>query len=214
MSPEAIQLLRYFLGALLLVELGARVRHFRRRNKARSGCFANDRPTFADYLWVVAGGGAHYTLLAVFVAYPGWVGFAQLPFVPALAIIGCVLALGGLLLILWSHHVLGLAFCISAAPTPDQSLVTSGPYARVRHPIYLALVLKAVGVALATCNLLVIATSVAMLAGIAIRIPGEERRLHRCYGAVWDDYAARTPALFPMKCSGNPSCPFRTFRPR
>lgn len=207
MSPESVQFLRYFLGAALLVELGSRMLHLRRRRRARSRCFAKDKASFADYLWVFAGGGAHYAVLAIFAAYQGWIGFAQLPFVPALVIVGCVLAVAGLLLIIWSHHALGVAFCISAAPTPDQSLVTSGPYRRVRHPIYLALVLKAVGVALATCNLLVVATSVIMLIGIAIRIPGEERRLHRCYGAVWDNYAARTPALFPIKLSGNSSRP-------
>ena len=204
MSPESVQILRYVLGALLLVELAERLRQFRRRRLAHSGHYSQRRPTFGDYLWIIAGGGAHYTLMAIFAAYPGWIDFAQLPFVPALTVIGCVLAAAGLALILWSHRALGLAFCVSAAPTPNQPLVTAGPYRWVRHPIYFALVLKAVGVALATCNLFVIATSVIMLVGIAIRIPREERRLHKRYAAAWEDYAARTPSLFPIRFPRTP----------
>ena len=208
MSPEAVQILGWFIGTAVIIELVERMRHIRRRNEAHRGCYEKSKPSFADVLWVFVAGGLHYATLAFFVMEPmtPWTsGFAQLPFVPVLVVPGCVLAAAGLALIIWSHRTLGLAFCISAAPTPGRGLVTTGPYRFVRHPIYLALVLKAIGVAIATSNLLVIATSVAMLIGIAIRIPGEERRLRQCYGAEWDDYASRTPALFPTKFPRTPS---------
>ncbi len=183
----------------------ARTRHLRRKREANSRYYETNKPSFFDVLWIFVAGGLHYASLIVFVGAPDRIHFAQLPLVPVLIIPGCALMAAGLALLLWSHRAMGLAFSVSAAPTPGCSLVTSGPYAWVRHPIYLALVMKAVGGILATANLVVAAVSVIMLVGIAVRIPFEERKLRESFGAEWDAYASRTPALFPAGPLGPPA---------
>jgi protein-S-isoprenylcysteine O-methyltransferase Ste14 len=52
----------------------------------------------------------------------------------------------------WSFNQLGREISIFPAPTDNAALVRSGPYRLVRHPIYLAVILGAVGLALAALN--------------------------------------------------------------
>ena len=66
-----------------------------------------------------------------------------------LASLGSILAVAGAGLVLRSRVAVGRAW--SLGPVADQAtgLITTGPYRRVRHPIYLGLALLAMGNALA-----------------------------------------------------------------
>ena len=80
----------------------------------------------------------------------------------------------------------------------DHGLVQSGPFARVRHPIYLAmlLLLAALGLGLGHIAGLLVAIPV-FLVGTAIRVREEERLLRQQFGRAYDDYASVTPAFIP-----------------
>ena len=80
----------------------------------------------------------------------------------------------------------------------DHGLVKSGPFARVRHPIYLAmlLLLAALGLGLGHIAGLLVAIPV-FLVGTAIRVHEEERLLRQQFGRAYDDYASVTPAFIP-----------------
>lgn len=78
-------------------------------------------------------------------------------------------------------------------------LATEGPYAVVRHPLYLANLVIFGGIALAANNILAtafIAVTVGLVYWLTIRY--EERYLRGQFGAAYDDYAARVPALVPF----------------
>jgi protein-S-isoprenylcysteine O-methyltransferase Ste14 len=60
-----------------------------------------------------------------------------------------LLAISGGLLRLWAFRALGRHFTFELAVLKDHALVTSGPYARVRHPSYTGLVGLMWGAALA-----------------------------------------------------------------
>lgn len=69
--------------------------------------------------------------------------------VPALQqIIGVLLGLGGLLLGLLSFRELGRNFRVFAAPRRSGTLITSGVYAKVRHPMYTGVIMSVGGYAL------------------------------------------------------------------
>ena len=76
--------------------------------------------------------------------------------------------------------------------------MTSGPFARVRHPIYSALLgmLVATGLALATPLAMIAATAIYVL-GTHLRARREERLLADLFGQAYLDYAQRVPRLLP-----------------
>ena len=80
----------------------------------------------------------------------------------------------------------------------DHQLVRDGPYARVRHPIYLGMLLFLLGLAVAFGHWLQLAFALPLfLAGTAIRTRLEDRLLESQFGQEFCDYAQATPALIP-----------------
>jgi protein-S-isoprenylcysteine O-methyltransferase Ste14 len=78
-------------------------------------------------------------------------------------------------------------------------LVTDGPYALVRHPIYTGMfgMLLATGLAVSRWHFLLAGAGLYWL-GTVIRTRVEERLLRSAFGAAYDDYARRVPALIPL----------------
>jgi protein-S-isoprenylcysteine O-methyltransferase Ste14 len=71
-----------------------------------------------------------------------------------------------------------------------QTVVSTGPYAIVRHPFYAGAVLLLAGSALLLGSWVGLAGTGVIALGICIRIPGEEHEL-RAHLAGYDEYAAR-----------------------
>jgi protein-S-isoprenylcysteine O-methyltransferase Ste14 len=77
-------------------------------------------------------------------------------------------------------------------------LITAGPYSIVRNPIYLSMLGMYVASALAVSRWpALLGGFIVFLAGTAIRIRSEEKLLRDAFGAQFDDYARRVPALLP-----------------
>ncbi len=75
---------------------------------------------------------------------------------------------------------------------PKGELITGGPFAVVKHPLYTSvglLVLPAVGILVGTWLGIVI--GVALYVGARLFAPAEERELRRTFGARWDAYEQR-----------------------
>ena len=64
---------------------------------------------------------------------------------------GCLLGLSGGLIRVWCHRTLGRFFTWELSVKNDQRLITTGPYAIVRHPSYLGMFLGDIGIYL--CHL-------------------------------------------------------------
>jgi protein-S-isoprenylcysteine O-methyltransferase Ste14 len=123
------------------------------------------------------------------------------PFEPAsLAATAAVIVLmgGAIWLFAASSSALGKNWSIVARMRNDHELVRSGPYARVRHPIYLGLLLflLAMAVALGHWPQLVVAVPL-YLAGTRVRTRVEDRLLEQTFGETFRDYRNSTPALLP-----------------
>ncbi|HQK24363.1 MAG TPA: isoprenylcysteine carboxylmethyltransferase family protein [Synergistaceae bacterium] len=112
-----------------------------------------------------------------------------------------ILGLGaGLSIVGWVIAVqwrLGAGTPMPAAPT--QRVVTSGPYALCRHPMYFAAVLYHLGFVTMTSGL---GPGVAAAGGVAAFVvfyarTVEERELEARFGEEYRAYRARTPFLFP-----------------
>jgi protein-S-isoprenylcysteine O-methyltransferase Ste14 len=75
-------------------------------------------------------------------------------------------------------------------------LITTGPYALVRHPMYLAVVLAGLGALLIYRTWSMLFFSFNMF-GLVVRARREERALMAEFGEEWAEYARRTPAFVP-----------------
>ena len=78
------------------------------------------------------------------------------------------------------------------------ALVKDGPYAKLRHPIYLAFLLMQISVLLLTSNWFIGLCGIAIIvAVIAIRIPEEEKMLSELFGDEYRQYMNRTGRFMP-----------------
>jgi len=95
-------------------------------------------------------------------------------------------------------RALGKQWALAARVIEGHELITQGPFAVVRNPIYLAMFGMLTASAFAFSRSWVLAPAMfVFLAGTAIRIWSEERLLRQNFGAQFDDYARRVPALLP-----------------
>lgn len=111
---------------------------------------------------------------------------------------GVALVAVGLLFTIWARIHLGRNWSGIVTLKKDHELVTGGPYALVRHPIYSGLLLAFCGWAIATGEwrgVLAVA-----IAGAALwrKLRVEERWLHEQFGSAYDGYRQRAAALVPF----------------
>eukprot|EP00755_Sulcionema_specki_P027854 Sspe_Gene.88642::Locus_60599_Transcript_2_2_Confidence_0.667_Length_864::g.88642::m.88642 len=105
-----------------------------------------------------------------------------------------LVALGCVGLLYWVHTVMGKSWNPYVAMLPEQTLVTSGPFAFVRHPMYTAFFTFGVVYGLASRSLLLTSAWVAWCAIITVRIPIEEALLTETFGDAYRTYQADVPA--------------------
>lgn len=135
-------------------------------------------------------------LLAVALGLEGLTG--RLLYHPAAAAAGLLLAAGGLSLHATARRTLGSSWTESIVADPASGFVEHGPYAVVRHPLYLGLLLMAAGTVLAHPSPATVCAAAGLTIGIARKLRSEERALRAAFGARHAAYAARVPALLPL----------------
>lgn len=141
-----------------------------------------------------------FHMLAFGVMYFG-VGNAVLPdrvprWFPGQRLAGAaVIALGAALLSWAVLHFRSWRF--RAKLEPGHQLATDGPFRLLRHPIYMALNLLALGTALWAPTPIVWAGFVLMAVGSDLRARSEEALLARAFGSAYADYCSRTRRFLP-----------------
>jgi protein-S-isoprenylcysteine O-methyltransferase Ste14 len=138
-----------------------------------------------------------------FLSYIGWIPLPWNVSPPArwaMLAIGALLYFPGISLVLWGRLALGKNYFVStgfgAQLFAGQQLVTTGPFAIVRHPMYIGLILAAFGGLLiyVTWTMLVFACLAPL---VLIRAWREEQALAAEFGEQWKEYCKRVPAFLP-----------------
>jgi protein-S-isoprenylcysteine O-methyltransferase Ste14 len=108
-------------------------------------------------------------------------------------------ALTGILVaIVFGVATLALYRTSAQALATRRALVQHGPYRRVRHPIYFAMLCLMIALAAASGHWLQFFFAVPIfIAGTAIRVHFEDLSLARRFGDEFKSYARRTPPLVP-----------------
>jgi protein-S-isoprenylcysteine O-methyltransferase Ste14 len=116
-------------------------------------------------------------------------------FGPAVSWAGACLTVVGIAYAIWGRYYLGRNW--GSHPKEDQVLVTSGPYAYVRHPIYTGAVLALFGSAL-TGSIVAVAMFIISLFFCLRRIHQEEPRMLSLFPEQYPAYKARTKRFIPF----------------
>ena len=90
------------------------------------------------------------------------------------------------------------------------ALAKSGPYARIRHPQYVAFVLILVGFLLQWPTLLTLVMFPILLVMYARLATTEEAEMGKRFGAEFEAYAARTPRFLPSLRKANVGVDLKT----
>ena len=112
-------------------------------------------------------------------------------------IAGLALVLAGYAGTLWCYAIMGSAWRIGVNQQEKNALVTTGPFARVRHPIYALQILMLAGAVLllpTICSLVLLAFH---LACVWLKAADEEAYLIATHGESYRAHLARTGRLFP-----------------
>jgi protein-S-isoprenylcysteine O-methyltransferase Ste14 len=116
---------------------------------------------------------------------------------PWLQAIGLALFLAGLALAIWARLSLGHNWGMPMSEKVDPELVTTGPYRRVRHPIYSGILLAAMGTAVAVSWFWLIAVAVLGAFFIYSAIM-EERYMSTRLPDSYPEYKHSTKMLVPF----------------
>jgi protein-S-isoprenylcysteine O-methyltransferase Ste14 len=112
--------------------------------------------------------------------------------------VGMVLLTAGVTVRLWSFWALGQYFTFTVKVSPDQPVVTAGPYRVLRHPGYAGGMLAMIGLGVLWGNWVSFAVIVVLWLVIIIwRIRVEERALLAALGDRYRSYAVHHKRLIP-----------------
>jgi protein-S-isoprenylcysteine O-methyltransferase Ste14 len=111
--------------------------------------------------------------------------------------LGLLLTALGLGLTVWARVHLGVNWSVSVAHKHEHQLVRTGPYARVRHPIYSGLVLAFLGALVARGDLGALLACALGTLSLVMKLRREEHWMREVFGEAYSEYGADVPALFP-----------------
>jgi protein-S-isoprenylcysteine O-methyltransferase Ste14 len=131
-------------------------------------------------------------------AFSGLLDFAHVPVPAAVRWIGLPVGLAGLALLFATHRALGRNWSGVLEISEQHRLVVSGPYRRVRHPMYSALFCVVLSNALLSANWLIALTNLGCVTLMYFaRVRDEEHMMIDQFGDEYRAYMKRTGRLIP-----------------
>jgi protein-S-isoprenylcysteine O-methyltransferase Ste14 len=116
---------------------------------------------------------------------------------PVIRDLGLALAGLGIFLMIWARRHLGHYWSDKVEIKANHQLISTGPYARLRHPIYTGMLLGIAGTAVAVGEWRGVAAFLLLLANYVIKAKKEEGILRQKFGPAFQEYERRTGFLIP-----------------
>lgn len=111
--------------------------------------------------------------------------------------LGAAVTIAGLLFAVWAREHLGRNWSRSVTIKQGHELITTGPYAVVRHPIYTGILTGFLGMAIAISQVRGFIAFVLIFLVFQIKLRMEEQWMRSQFGEAYATYAHETAALVP-----------------
>ncbi len=118
---------------------------------------------------------------------------------PILRSFGTAIGFAAVVMIRQVHRALGRNFSSTLVIRREHTLITTGPYRFVRHPMYSAYLLLFFGALLISANWVIGVTGVAVIVTLmTVRLGREEALLLEKFGAEYEQYRRVTGMFIPL----------------
>ena len=111
--------------------------------------------------------------------------------------VGAAVTVGGLLFAVWARQHLGRNWSNAVTIKQNHELITTGPYALVRHPIYTGILTGFLGTTVALSQVRGIIGFVLIFLVLWTKLRTEEDWMRSQFGDTYATYAHQTSALVP-----------------
>lgn len=138
-----------------------------------------------------------FTLLGSSYLRGGWLGRNFIPTSPAVEAIGVGITVAGCFFAIWARITLGSNWSGRATVKAGHELITKGPYAIARHPIYTGILIGAVGTGLAMAEWRCLLGFALIALSFAAKIGQEEKLMMQTFPDAYPRYRHRVKALIP-----------------
>jgi protein-S-isoprenylcysteine O-methyltransferase Ste14 len=128
---------------------------------------------------------------------PAWMAWSKIGLPDWLRWLGVGVGIVCTILIYWLFSSIGSGITPTSATRKKHTLVTSGPYRWVRHPLYTIGSAMFISFGMMADNWFIAALGVLTFILMAIRTPKEEANLTEKFGNEYRDYMKRTGRFLP-----------------
>ncbi|MBI3967016.1 MAG: isoprenylcysteine carboxylmethyltransferase family protein [Chloroflexi bacterium] len=136
-------------------------------------------------------------IAALYVLRPTWLRWSQVPLPASLRWLAVGVATLCLPLLTWVLGTLGQNITPTVTTRSQHSLVVTGPYRWVRHPLYTVSLIFWASLGVIAANGLMLVLLAGAFVVLVIRTPAEEARLLERFGEVYQTYCERTGRFLP-----------------
>ena len=114
-----------------------------------------------------------------------------------IALLGAALVVSGVAFTIWARRHLGKNWSAEVTIRKDHSLIRSGPYSHIRHPIYTGLLLAVVGTAIAVSEYRALVAVAIFVIGWTLKAKKEESFLAQQFGPAFEEHKRHTGFFLP-----------------
>ncbi|MHA2136057.1 MAG: methyltransferase [Candidatus Thorarchaeota archaeon] len=126
-----------------------------------------------------------------------WMLWSYLNILVEFRMIGLILAVLLLPYTYWIGRTIAKNYSFTIEIQKEQQLITTGPYKRVRHPIYSSAILFLASLVLVSDNWLFFVVLLLIIPGLYIRMKREEEMMINEFGDEYRSYMKRTGRIIP-----------------
>ena len=119
------------------------------------------------------------------------------PASPVLIWLGTAMVAAGLGVAVWARRHLGRNWSSNVVVKEDHTLIRTGPYSRVRHPIYTGIILAFLGVAIYVGEWRALLACVLVFVSFLVKSRAEEAQMRKIF-PEYEQYRRESAALVPL----------------